>query len=603
MGKKNPRENKFTSFLRIFLPVFLSVIFAFGPLLTQAWATVSQIHELPTVSRAELNLSDKKEFNFQNQFLRGDVEFFYNQWIVTEPENKTQSVYYQTPGHWSRRNYDEFGLLTSAGYASYRYTITGLTPGIALYAFRNIEVPNRIFLNGVLCSSIGVPEKEAQISFVDLASEYVGHIIVPSNGVVAYVMEVGNAGDGGASHIGSVYVEGHTIVDFSNRIIAPIALGFILASLVTLFFFVALSQDRWRSLLLVGMTASVGASYIFSLDSITIGMGLLYSGPVFSSMMVVMISALLVLLVLYGYYRQNCILSVSETIGQSVGIGSAALFYAFLHGTGYSWIALAILATFPLYFFIRSLVLTSRDRPDPQFMVLSAMIFGYCVLLPFFDSDLLQTPLINIPTIFSVVITATIFACGFRDIYLSAVTKRDKAVLERRYRNISNRALARLASEGETIATLQMIGDSYDKSIKTGDKKLLGFSTLMRRRLIALRQDKISFAEECELESQLCDLRGSISHKETPLLLDIEEGKFQVPPLLFETAIDELSSQVFEDDYITLWESKRAVGLSYPSRCYISEAVVKSISERCDINGLHVRFRRGGIVISVEGKR
>lgn len=597
MGKGSPLNSRLNTFLQYFLPSFLAIFLAFSPLFTQAFITIANYQNLPIASQAVLDLAEKQEFDFQNRYLSGDIEFFYNQWIVSEPSEEQTSVSYETPGNWSRRSYDGLGTLTGSGYASYRYVITGLQPGTVLYAFRNIEVPNRIYLNGVLCSSIGQPSKESQVTFIDLSDEYVSPITVPVDGRVEYVMEVGNTGDGGAEHIGCVYAEGHTILDFSNRIIAPIALGFIIASMVTLVAFFALSQNRWRSLLLVGMTASTGLLYLFSQDTLFIGLSFVYSEPVFSSLMVAMYAGMVILMILYGLFRRPSKVNVNEGLALSVGAGICALLYSFLHGSAFGWVALTVLASFPLYIFIRNFVASSRGRPDPQFMILTGAVLGYGVMLPFFAANVFRMPLTSFPTIFAITMTVLIFACGFRDIYMTAVIKRDFAVLERRYRGISNRALAKLASEEETISTLSMIGESYRISTKEGDRRLLSFSTLMRRRLLALRQDKIAFSEECELESQLNDLHNATSKQEVVMVLDVEEGNMEVPPLIFETVIAELRSQIFEGEFMRLWESKKSVALFYPERCYVSDSAKQAILERCSLLGQSVRFRKGSILI------
>jgi len=602
VGSTSPRKLKLTRFLRIFLPIFVSLLIGFGPLAVQTIVSYTQSQAMPTATGSVMDVSDDGTFNHQQRFLKGDVEFFYNRWIVSEPSNADTSVSFETPGLWTSREYEGLGRLTRDGYASYRYTIRGLIPGVTLCAFANIEVPNRIYLNGHLCSETGTPSKTLQSSFVELNHESAGTIVVPANGEVVYVMEVGNTGDGGAEHILSVYVQGTIPLDNTNRIFAPIALGFVAASVVALTLLVVTSRLRSRALLLAGGATSVGLFYLFSKDSLLVGLSISYSAPVFGSLLIAAFALLMVLLLVIGVFRPGTSMSVNEALVLIIGIGISALAYPFLHGTGYAWVSMAMLATFPLYMFIRSIVMAIRGQSDGSYMVLFSPVLGMSLVMLVFSTNFYQRTLMYHPTFFAVVMTLLLVATGFNDTYLLGLERKDKAVLERRYRNISNRALARLASENETIATLSMIGESYERSLKAGDRKLLGFSTLMRRRLLALREDAIPFEEECELESQLLDLHNSINENPVTLLLDTEEGTMSIPPLLFEAAITEAGQQIDVDDYLTLWEGKRSVGMSFPKNVEISLETKRSIRERCLLAGLSARFESGRITIS-EGKK
>ena len=602
MGKPSTHKVDKRAFLRFILPLVFSFVLSFGPLMVQAisaWITSSDV---PVAVNAEVDLSEQEAFNHQNRHLKGKVEFFYNEWIVSEPENATNPILLQTPGFWMGQK-DKYGKdMPLSGYASYRYLIKGLTPGTTVFAFQNIDLPNRIYLNGVLVSSTGSPSKDPQPYFVSTREGVHKGVVVPETGILEYVMEIGNTGEGGASRITAIYLEGHSPINLANVVFAPIALGFLTISLGLMVFFFVTSERKKHAIWLGALLVLVGLFYLFSKDSLLIGLGFFYSGTVFRLFTVILLSLTYFCLLSYGRKTKNAPVVNKEYLALSLALLGATILYPFLMQTSLEWLGLLVLASFPAYTIARCVILAIKGKPNNPILLVASMIFAYGILSVFYSFDAFNIPMILHPTVFTMMMTAGVFATAFNDSYSFVLERRDAAILQRRYRNITNRALARLSSEKETLKTLSLIGEAYDVSLKAGDRRLLGFSSLMRRRLVALRQDEIPFNEEAELESALVDLHNSVSENTVTLLLDIEEGTMMVPPLVFEGIIDELSPLLGEDETLVLSESKDSVSLSFPDGLVPSDEAILAVKEKCELRQLTVTVHKGIIVLQKRGQ-
>ena len=231
------------------------------------------------------------------------------------------------------------------------------------------------------------------------------------------------------------------------------------------------------------------------------------------------------------------------------------------------------------------------------FIILSASFVGYGTIVALFSFDFLPIALIYHPTVFAGVVSAGVSVAAFSDILRHSIMQRDKAILQRRYQFVTNRSLAYLTEESDILGILQWIGESYESSLAIGDKRLLRVSTTMRRRLMALRKESIPLTEELAIESDITDIKSLANHSETTLVLDYEDGKFEVPPLIFEGVIAEISTQLSQNETIVVSEYRRAVRFHYPARIHLSDSAISSISERCSLIGQAIHLRPGAIII------
>ena len=589
--------------MRLLLPILVSSLLIFLPLALQLVYTYFIQGPHPVAVAGEVDLSSYSKLEFQNTSLVGEVEFYPNAWIASEPEQTAEPIPFQTPGLWVGYPDGNGGKMGRDGYGSYRYSITGLKPGQTITPVRNIDVPSRIYLDGTLCFQVGDVKKSDGNSVCRLDNLFTQSIAVPASGRVEFIMEVGDSGTGGVDHLGLIQPPGDHYPGFATRVLAPFSTGCILAGAVATAFFVGFSPRKRSAFALVGIILAVGFLYFFSRDSLLIGLDVVYVGMVFGTLSFVGFALGVIGLLLYGRFTRNPVCNQTEfALLIGLTIFSMLLFIPTL-GTKVSSIPLVLLLSTPLLMLVQSIVFYAKGRGGLPFILLCAAFVGYGVNALLFSFDFLPQNLIIHPTVFAGIVALEAFVTAFVDIYRYSVARRDKAILQRRYQFATNRSLAYFANEGEIISALGWIGESYESSINEGDQNLLHVSSMMRRRLMALRERSISLAEEAELESAIIDIVNASQKTSATLVLDYENGEIQLPPLIFEGVIAEISPKITESEAIVLSEFWGTVRLDYPKRITISETTSSSIMERCSLLQQRVDFRPGSIVIHSERRK
>ena len=81
------------------------------------------------------------------------------------------------------------------------------------------------------------------------------------------------------------------------------------------------------------------------------------------------------------------------------------------------------------------------------------------------------------------------------------------------------------------------------------------------------------------------------------MVLDVEESEKKVPPLLFETLIEDLSKQLREGEILILGETRNSVLLSFPKRMKVNPKVMRALQERISLVSLYVKHTPGRIEI------
>ena len=599
MGSNSPSNSQKKPFLRIVLPIMVSFLLTLLPVSFQALLSFVQQNEIAMVHNAHVDLSGRERFDYQNRYIYGEVELFYNEWICSDDLGTSSEppISFQTPRPWTGYPDADGNRLSEMGFASYRYYLTGLKPGVSIRAHANVEVPNRIYLNGVLCSQVGEPSKTAQSSLIRTTILVDEAIIVPENGVVTYVLEVGNTGDGGSHHIGSIYIDGTPRSGFTQYLFFPIAAGFLFAAIVIAISFVAVNRIKVRQFLIFGCILFEALLYLCSSDSFLIAAGLYFSLPIAELLSVFALGGVISLVVFYAYHGKFSPFKKYELALLTAVAVLSTVGYLFTHGTEISTVFLGTLAMVPLYALIKNFIALRRGFSDIQSIVLNVSLLSHTLLIIGFAMDSFGIAFIYYPTLHAILSTALLFSVAFYDVYQTSLAKKDDAMLRRRYQTISNRAFARLLSMEESIESLAYIGRQYDKSIAEGEHSLIALSTLLRRRITTLREEKISLKEECELEDIILKFDGKLRGYSASLVFDVEDGSFMLPPLLFEAAIAELAPFA-EDESIVIVETKNGVQFLYPAGLELQRDTIRSILERCSLQGLFVRVKAHEILIT-----
>ncbi len=593
MARKKLLVPKTRRLRRVFGILFLLALL-FGPPSLYAIQNLASSDQIIQVVNGEVDASNKPNIGSRARYIHGEVEFYYNTWLYSEtPSTPATPSYLPTPGYWTGKG-DGY---SSDGYASYRYVLTGLTPETELRVYSIIDIPNRVYLNGNLCSEVGYPSKSRQSSLVDLSHKISRSYIVPSDGIVEYVMEVGNTGSGGAQKIGTVVLKDAFAGDLNSLSFALMAAGGITGVLV--FLGVAVWLARRKALIFPLGALSLSALLFLgaSFDSPLVGANFFYGGRSFMILAIVSIFLMILSTLSYERLTRRKVLYFGERIfvislGTISSIGAIATL-----SMDISILPYAALSSIPVYLCIRHIVHYARNEGNLKPTLLYASIGSLAVFNLIVHSRAGFLYPFGYPSVLSFALCLIALGIAFHEIYYESFSQMDKAILARRYRQVSSRALSRAGTASEAVMTLDYIGKGYDKSLRVGDKRLLVFSQVTRKRLLALREDSISLEEECELEGQLFDLRQAVNGGQGSLILDVEESSKRVPPLLFEGCIVDLSKRLKDGESIILGESKRGVVLTYPKRLRINPSVIAALKERIGLVGLCVKNSNGKVEV------
>ncbi len=603
MVAEHPKKELLTRPNRRVFGILLALLVFLVPFTAFMVQNLASQDQVVQVSQGQVDASEKQNLGRVARYIHGEVEFYYNDWLYTVDSDgkdaETTPIYLPTPGHWTGQGNN----LPASGYGSYRYVIHGLEPGTEIKVYPIVEVANRVYINGILCSEVGYPSRSMQSGYVDLSHEVIQSSYVPASGIVEYVMEVGNCGAGGSKRIGIIYMESTFIDDLSTLPFALIATGSIIAVLAFLALGVILSLRRETMFALSLLATFALLFFLFSTDSPFVVGGLFYGGALFHALSAISLAVMTASVLLYERLTHKKVFYFGEQIViLSILVISTATYCATL-GTNMSVYFYLVLASFPIYMFVRHFIQFLRDLEGIKLATIYGSLASIGLVTSMAETNFSFIADSAYAAALSLILCMVVLASAFHEIYFDSLREKDQAVLIRRYHQISSRALSRASNASEAVATLDYIGQGYNRSLRIGDKRLLTFSTLTRRRLLALREDSIGLEEECELEGKLFDLRQAVHGGQGSLILDVEESSKRIPPLLFESAIDSLSKELEEGEVIVLSETKRTIVLNYPKRLTIQDKVLSAIQERITLVGLSARVSSGAISIRKKGEK
>ncbi|MDF2611397.1 MAG: hypothetical protein K0R92_2871 [Lachnospiraceae bacterium] len=178
VNNKNGKELLIIGLLLTILLIYLPVLYTqFYHKITGAPEAVDGIMDL-----ASVNLGDSKTY------LDGQWEFYWENFILSEPEQSTKKdLLMQVPSEWSQ-NELEGRRLPAGGYGSYKLSLKGLSYDKSLALF----IPDfggayRVFIDGVLTAESGIISKDTKQIFtvpkaelypVTLSEAYLHEVVI-----------------------------------------------------------------------------------------------------------------------------------------------------------------------------------------------------------------------------------------------------------------------------------------------------------------------------------------------------------------------------------------------------------------------------------------
>lgn len=122
---------------------------------------------LPSVDHATLDMQGKSIQNSTDPVrLRGEWEFYYNEFIASDGYSGEQGTIINVPDKWTNLDYNGTKLPKS-GYASYKLTVKNVKIGDTFIVCNNYaDVAFRAFINGKLCFESGIISKNPSETIV-----------------------------------------------------------------------------------------------------------------------------------------------------------------------------------------------------------------------------------------------------------------------------------------------------------------------------------------------------------------------------------------------------------------------------------------------------
>ncbi|NLT19062.1 MAG: histidine kinase [Clostridiales bacterium] len=550
--------------------IFLAVIAIFSVFITGLFVYADNIEKIfrqPSMGLAEIDVEGlDMENNYSALILKGEWEFFYNKWIVSDELSDVEpDGYIKVPSRWSG---DIFNgeRLTREGYASYRMVIKNVPVGTEVVCTLGMY-PNayRIFINGFLSSSSGRVSKNSKETFAEPLLSSSNFYTVSEGEDLNIVVEISANRNGGLIYWPVLNDRTHFakafdgVSSFSHKAVR-VAIGFMIPVLIVVLMlnYFKMSGKSGNSIFL--MVAMLFMSYLASYDIFykiieiipSIDYGLIHLCR-FITCFALFAS------VVYGLYKHDILgPSAKEIFIILLPINIiATILYFITYGNGIMFLFLSIPYGTMLYYIFEVCVAIGKKRKFSLcYLILTCFVFLNFVL----DAgELTGIALVNIGGITSI---GSIFIM-FAVLVIYLVQIKDKIeesarteALEKEISYIKNQALKAQIKPHFIFNTLTNIQDQYHKNMKAGDIMLTKFSKHLRLNVDSASKDMIPFEEELENIQNYFDLENVRRDGKLNLIFDIEYTEFDLPILalqpLVENAIKYAKTDEQTDGYIQI---------------------------------------------------
>ena len=146
-------KHNYKKILRLLLAIYLVSV---GALIQIIWSTpyFGIIKTEESINGVIDFTGDDLTTKIANSFTYGDVEFFYNEWIVSDDEIKNEGIMIKIPSRWTGLDYNGTKL-PKTGYGSYRFYLKGIPKGSTIRIWLDNDTAYRLYYNGELVGQVG----------------------------------------------------------------------------------------------------------------------------------------------------------------------------------------------------------------------------------------------------------------------------------------------------------------------------------------------------------------------------------------------------------------------------------------------------------------
>lgn len=488
----------------------------------------------------------------------GDVEFYYNQWIISDNEQKDKQIIYDFPKRWTDITIDG-KKIPKTGYASYKFTMLNL-PGGEIQPQLSTDSSYRLYFNGHLAGVVGEPSKTEISNSYD--RKYQITYVVPTDGKVEVVIELGYSNTGGMIEIPGI---NYFIFDVAYtsilKALPSIAVGLFIMSILIAFVINFSTEQNGRYFLLV-LFISLFIHYIFSYDILNLArsFGVFLDVHLFEKLSFITMLILMGLCIFY-MVKMKLIRSRKEYFIPYVLLNIISLISFFVfYGTTYLWIS------YICYFIalLPSIIDLVRNVNWKSFDFIYLVIFA--VLIDMFILEMIDfCDIIKVSgwTGYTLMVLVLLFV---------GIVFFIKRITSLNYVEIQNRDLKihALQLKQDNLLkqikphfiynSLEAIQAIYHTDLQKGDESLQYFARYLRANVDAVNASVIPFTAELDNIINYVNLNNLSATQMHHLILDIQYEDFYIPMLsiepLIENAIKYSHSNLKENGFIKISSQK-----------------------------------------------
>ena len=491
------------------------------------------------VENATLNLNQidlRKEKN--GIYFSGEMEFYYNSWICTDEEEKEKDAMITLPGRFNELTVDG-EKLTNDGYASYRFYLENYRPGSSFAITTDHYYSSfRVFFNRTLVAQSGTLGKTRNL---DKPSMRVvnNNSYIPHEKRIEVIIEVGNSGQGGLVK-GPKLISGQidTNETRGGQLILFSLMGLFLACIILQCITTSISYGAKTSALITFTSLSLFFNWLFSGEGLKI---MLLINPSFltfplNKTLSLLFAQLFILFAFLFAWSQRS--HNKQLIPYSIMLGISSIF---------SILAILFMpmkwgVVFPLlsvYVALGMIIMYIRATNkftmiNITFMLFFLLVFSVFQIFYFNEWNFFTT---NVSYSFSILLLIAylfIYFTIFFSIFRLRKEEERKDKLLKEQSNLKNLALKEQYNPNTIFNTLAILENFYRKNIQLGDKGLDLLAKDLRYSINSMEKSLVPFSSESEDALLYSDFENLREGKELPVLFNIEEEDFLIPPLVLK---------------------------------------------------------------------
>ncbi len=499
------------------------------------------------------------EGKYVKQHMKGDYEFYYNKFIVSDNIESNYDAIVSVPHHFKQTEINGKRLSNNA-YASYKCYIKGLPIGTKIWFINNNFVGSyAVYINRQLVLKYGTLDKDKN-SKSNGGDEYTSEFTVENTEPLEVVIEVARSSQGGLTTPCRLVVNTlgrNPTIQYLTNNIGFVIFGIILGLLI--FSFVININTTTRDLKFTLFMILITLISFFSIDVYWRFLSFAKLNTYNSIITINLILSLILSFVLYNLLASRNYITNKKYIYYIFLINSLIdiILYIVLNGTYYQVIPLMLTL---INYIVIIVLLVNNFKKDKLIISLFTLLTYILILyynLTFFDLENIMLSGLErtisyfiIPLIIIVIIVYRISIVRQTKKYINLLkTEKNSLILK-------SEALKHQIKPHYIFNLLTSIKEAYRTDTARGEEMLERFSNELRSNLNTKYDGLIPLNEEINIILNYIKLEELRLSKEINFLLDIECDDTLVPSISLEVFVENAvkHSKVIEkpDGFISL---------------------------------------------------